>query len=145
MHVAALEDVPADAGSYGQTYGQSASGGWRQLEDNAQWTGPSTLECASMEGRRAVIDVEHYPTALQVCFRALLRAYWGGPVISLTLNMCHHEAVPLLHRRVCVCAKATQQQAFMPGSSPHCLSFPSVLSSRRKYSRTCWIDGSHVE
>lgn len=38
------------------------------MEDNAQWTGPSTLECASMEGRRAVIDVEHYPTALQVHF-----------------------------------------------------------------------------
>ena len=55
------------AGSYGQPYSQSAMGGWRQLDDNTQWTGPSTLECASMEGRRVVIDVQHYPTALQVC------------------------------------------------------------------------------
>ena len=47
-------------------------GGWRQLDDNTQWTGPSTLECASMEGRRVVIDVQHYPTALQVCHCALL-------------------------------------------------------------------------
>ena len=55
------------------------------MEDNAQWTGPSTLECASMEGRRAVIDVGHYPTALQVCFRALVRAYCGGSPIRYTV------------------------------------------------------------
>ena len=59
------EGALAHAGSYGSQYAQSA-GGWRQLDDNAQWTGPSSSECASMEGRRVVIDVEHYPTALQV-------------------------------------------------------------------------------
>ena len=62
-----IKQAYALAGSYGQSYSQSAMGGWRQLDDNTQWTGPSTLECASMEGRRAVIDVQHYPTALQVC------------------------------------------------------------------------------
>lgn len=72
--VAVCEDAPAEAGSYGQAgaHGQQigqqlGAGGWRQLEDNAQWMGPSSLECASMEGRRAVIDVDHYPTAMQVC------------------------------------------------------------------------------
>lgn len=55
----------AEAG-YGHAYSHSAAGGWRQLDDNAQWTGPSSLECSTMEGRRVVIDVDHYPTALQV-------------------------------------------------------------------------------
>ena len=59
--------LAADAGLYGQAYSQSAAGGWRQLDDNAQWTGPSSLECSTMEGQRVVIDVDHYPTALQVC------------------------------------------------------------------------------
>ena len=72
VHATEPEGDFAHAGSYGQTYSQSAMGGWRQLDDNTQWTGPSTLECASMEGRRAVIDVQHYPTALQVCHCALL-------------------------------------------------------------------------
>ena len=67
---ASIKRADALAGSYGQSYSQSAMGGWRQLDDNTQWTGPSTLECASMEGRRCVIDVQHYPTALQVCHGA---------------------------------------------------------------------------
>jgi hypothetical protein len=42
------------------------AGGWRQLEDSAQWTGPSPAECAALTGRRVIIDVAHHPTALQV-------------------------------------------------------------------------------
>lgn len=63
--VSGTEGALAHAGSYGSQYAQSA-GSWRQLDDNAQWTGPSSSECASMEGRRVVIDVDHCPTALQV-------------------------------------------------------------------------------
>ncbi len=43
----------------------SAANGWRQLDDNAQWTGPSMAECAQLSGRRAVVDILHQPTALQ--------------------------------------------------------------------------------
>lgn len=81
----------ADAGLYGHAYSQSAAGGWRQLDDNAQWTGPSTLECSTMEGRRVVIDVAHYPTALQVCdcflmFTALPEVPPGlGPLLSFAV------------------------------------------------------------
>ncbi|BDA49232.1 probable signal transduction histidine-protein kinase BarA at N-terminal half [Coccomyxa sp. Obi] len=44
----------------------AAANGWRQLEDNAQWTGPSMAECAQLQGRRAIVDIYHQPTALQV-------------------------------------------------------------------------------
>nr|AML77241.1 putative LOV domain-containing protein [Coccomyxa subellipsoidea] len=44
----------------------SAANGWRQLDDNAQWTGPSMAECAQLTGRRAIVDIYHQPTALQV-------------------------------------------------------------------------------
>jgi hypothetical protein len=44
----------------------AAASGWRRLEDNAQWTEPSMTECAALQGRRAIVDVAHQPTALQV-------------------------------------------------------------------------------
>ena len=50
----------------------SAANGWRQLDDNAQWTGPSMAECAQLTGRRAIVDIYHQPTALQVRSRLRL-------------------------------------------------------------------------
>lgn len=63
----ALEGVAVVAGiSWGAPAATQAANGWRQLEDNAQWTGPSMAECAMLEGRHAIVDIAHQPTALQV-------------------------------------------------------------------------------
>ncbi|KAK9819724.1 hypothetical protein WJX72_001676 [[Myrmecia] bisecta] len=44
----------------------SSSRGWRQLNGD-EWAGPSEQECAILRGRHVIVDVEHQPTAMQVC------------------------------------------------------------------------------
>ena len=104
---------------------RTASQPWaagRQLDDDTQWTGPSTLECASMEGRRAVIDVQHYPTALQVCMMPGVSS-WRRPArrTALTLSLgCHTShglLTPLLHARAPGHRTSAILHAMSPGAS----------------------------